>query len=202
MKKWGLIFLLVGGVIVGLSLFFNAALFNAAKNPATRTTEESSTAKESSSVTTSAQQPSARQDSPADGSVVLPSGINSNPSSTSPASLADQAGIAAPAAAAPENIPPAIVVENVRRAIRQYGEMFGGNPVGTNPEITAQLNGGNPKQINFIQQDAGMRVNEKGELVDAWDTPLFFHQISGTETEIHSAGPDKIMWTQDDLVTR
>jgi hypothetical protein len=191
MRKWGLIFLLVCGVIVGLSLFFNTA-----KNPATRTVEESS------SVTSSAQQPSARQDGSAEGSVVLPPGINSNTSPGSPATLADRAGIAAPAMATAENIPPAIVVENVSRAIRQYGEMFGGNPVGTNPEITAQLNGGNPKQINFIQPDAGMRINEKGELVDAWNTPFFFHQISGTETEIHSAGPDKIMWTPDDLVTR
>ncbi len=47
-----------------------------------------------------------------------------------------------------------------------------------------------------------MRINEKGELVDAWNTPFFFHQISGTEMEIHSAGPDKIMWTQDDLVIK
>ena len=196
MKKWGFILLLACAVIAGLYLFFNAA-----KNPATRTGEEASS--EASSVTSPAQQPSARQDGSAEGSVVLPSGINSNSSPASPANLADRAGIAAPATTtAEENIPPAIVVENVSRAIRQYGEMFGGNPVGTNPEITAQLNGGNPKQINFIQPDAGMRINEKGELVDAWNTPFFFHQISGTETEIHSAGPDKIMWTQDDLVTR
>jgi hypothetical protein len=200
MKKWGFILLLVCAVIAGLYLFFNAA-----KNPATRTVEEFSS--ESSSVTSPAQQPSTRQDGSAEGSVVLPSGFNSNssPSPASPVNLADRAGIVAPATATAEekeNIPPAIVVENVSRAIRQYGEMFGGNPVGTNPEITAQLNGGNPKQINFIQPDAGMRINEKGELVDAWNTPFFFHQISGTETEIHSAGPDKIMWTQDDLVTR
>jgi len=38
-------------------------------------------------------------------------------------------------------------------------------------------------------------------LVDAWGTPFFFHQLSGHEMEIHSAGPDKIMWTADDLVT-
>jgi hypothetical protein len=194
MKKWGFALLFVCVAIAGLDIFFNAA-----KNPVTRTAEESS------SVTSSMQQPSARQDGSAEGSVVLPSGINSNPSPSpaSPVILADRAGIAAPATAtAEENIPPAIIVENVSRAIRQYGEMFGGNPVGTNPEITAQLNGGNPKQINFIQPEAGMRINEKGELVDAWNTPFFFHQISGTETEIHSAGPDKIMWTQDDLVTR
>jgi hypothetical protein len=188
MKKWNLVLLLVCTVIVGSYLFFNPA-----KYPLPTTTEESSSA------ASSVQQSSTRQNSPADGPVDLPSGISSN---SSPANLADQVGIAAPAAGTAENIPPAIVVENVSRAIRQYGTMFAGNPVGTNPEITAELNGGNPKHINFIQPDAGMRINEKGELVDVWNTPLFFHQISGTETEIHSAGPDKIMWTSDDLVAR
>lgn len=80
--------------------------------------------------------------------------------------------------------------------------MFGGNPVGTNPEITAALNGNNPKGANFIQPDAGMRINAKGELVDPWGTPYFFHQLSGTEMEIHSAGPDRVMWTADDLVVK
>ena len=47
-----------------------------------------------------------------------------------------------------------------------------------------------------------MRVNENGEMVDPWGTPYFFHQLSGHEMEIHSAGPDKIMWTFDDLVAR
>jgi hypothetical protein len=98
-------------------------------------------------------------------------------------------------------IPPSIVLENMSRAVRQYGAMFGGNPVGTNPEITSQLGGNNPKHINFIDAAAGMRVNENGELVDPWGTPYFFHQLSGTDMEIHSAGPDKIMWTADDLVT-
>jgi hypothetical protein len=186
MKKWGFILLFVCTAVAGLYLFFNPA-----KNP------HPATAEESASVTSST-----RQNNPAEGAVVLPSTINSNPSPASPANLADRAGIAPPAAATVENIPPAIFVENVSRAIRQYGAMFGGNPVGTNPEITAQLNGGNPKHINFVQPDAGMRINEKGELVDVWNTPLFFHQVSGTETEIHSAGPDRIMWTPDDLVAR
>jgi len=93
-------------------------------------------------------------------------------------------------------------VQNVRHAITEYGAMFGGNPVGNNPEITAALAGNNPKQINFIKPEAGLRVNESGELVDAWGTPLFFHQLSGTDTEVRSAGPDRKMWTPDDLVTR
>ena len=100
------------------------------------------------------------------------------------------------------NFAPATVLENVRHAVRQYGEMFGGNPVGTNPEITSQLNGNNPKHINFLNTEAGMRVNEYGELVDSWGTPFFFHQLSSMDMEIHSAGPDRIMWTMDDLVTK
>lgn len=99
-------------------------------------------------------------------------------------------------------VTPGIVLENVSRAIRQYGAMFGGNPVGTNREITSQLSGNNPKHINFINAEAGMRVNAGGELIDPWGTPYFFHQISGTEMEIHSAGPDRVMWTSDDLVSR
>jgi hypothetical protein len=99
-------------------------------------------------------------------------------------------------------LPPDIVLRNVRRAVHQYGEMFGGNPVGTNPEITAQLRGDNPRHINFINADTGARIDAGGELVDTWGTPYFFHQISGTEMEIHSAGPDKIMWTSDDLVVK
>jgi hypothetical protein len=98
------------------------------------------------------------------------------------------------------NFEPATVMQNMGRAIRQYGEMFGGNPVGDNQEITAELNGKNPKHINFISTDAGMRIDENGELVDPWGTPYFFHQLSGADTEIHSAGPDRIMWTEDDIV--
>ena len=87
-------------------------------------------------------------------------------------------------------------------AVHNYNSAFGENPVGTNPEITAALMGKNPKDINFITPDSGLRVNENGEMVDAYGTPFFFHQLSGTEMEIHSAGPDRILWTFDDLVAR
>ena len=56
--------------------------------------------------------------------------------------------------------------------------------------------------MNFLNADDGLRVNADGELVDPWGTPYFFHQLSGTEMEIHSAGPDKKMWTDDDLVAK
>jgi hypothetical protein len=101
----------------------------------------------------------------------------------------------------PTNLPPATVLENMRRTIRQFGDMFGGNPVGTNPEITRALAGDNPKHINFLKAD-GNRVNGQGELIDPWGTPYFFHQLSGSEMEVRSAGPDRRMYTSDDLVTK
>ncbi len=121
-----------------------------------------------------------------------------------PPNPAANAGAVQPGTTAvpPPDIPPEIVLQNVRHAITQYGAMFGGNPVGTNPEITAALAGDNSKGINFIKPEAGMRINDHGELVDHWDTPLFFHQLSGSDTEVRSAGPDRKMWTPDDLVTR
>jgi hypothetical protein len=124
-----------------------------------------------------------------------------------PGSLRSPANTSATPAGQPSsllftNFSPVIVLENISRAIRQYGEMFGGNPVGDNAEISRALNGNNPKHINFIKAEAGMRLNENGELVDPWGTPYFFHQLSGTDMEIHSAGPDKIMWTSDDLVIK
>jgi hypothetical protein len=112
--------------------------------------------------------------------------------------------LATPLSSEPDftNPPPAAVIENMRGAFRDYAARFGGNPVGTNPEITRALNGGNPKQITFIHSEDGLRINERGELIDPWGTPFFFHQLSAREMEIHSAGPDHMMWTADDLVTK
>ena len=107
--------------------------------------------------------------------------------------------------AGPEPAPgltPAIVMENMRMAFRQYSSRFGGNPVGTNPEITRSLNGLNPGHVVFLKPEDGLRMNDRGELIDNWGTPFFFHQLSHDLMEIHSAGPDHKMWTADDLVIK
>ena len=124
------------------------------------------------------------------------------PAANPPGDLSARAGIVAPAVAdtnAPQT--PSAILESMRRVIRSYNTEFGENPVGNNAEITAALMGNNPRHLNFIQPDTGLHVNGNGELVDAWGTPFFFHQLSGQDMEIHSAGPDRIMWTSDDLVT-
>jgi len=90
----------------------------------------------------------------------------------------------------------------MRTVFRQYCARLGGNPVGNNAEITAALNGGNPRKVVFINPEDGLRINYRGELVDNWGTPFFFHQISRTEMEIRSAGPDRKMWTADDLAIK
>ncbi len=140
--------------------------------------------------------------------VATSSAVSNTPalsSSQSPAEApvpAPQAGELKPDPTASTEVGPQTALQNVRHAVHQYGEMFGGNPVGTNPEITSQLTGDNPKHINFLNPEPGMHINGSGELVDAWGTPYFFHQISGSEMEVHSAGPDKVMWTSDDLVVK
>jgi hypothetical protein len=116
--------------------------------------------------------------------------------------LAVKAGEMAPPPPMATNVPPEIILQNARRAIVQYAQVYGGNPVGTNPEITASLMGENPRHINFITPDSGLVVNDKGEMLDGYGTPLFFHQISGHDTEIRSAGMDRKMWTFDDLVLK
>lgn len=97
---------------------------------------------------------------------------------------------------------PAIVLENMRSVFRQYQLRFHENPVGDNAEIARALTGGNPKQVVFLQPEDGMRLNARGELIDNWGTPFFFHQLSRSEMEIRSAGPDSRMWTSDDLVMK
>jgi len=101
-----------------------------------------------------------------------------------------------------KDVPPSAAVQIIRRSVHQFDQMFGGGPVGNNSEITAQLSGQNPKQINFLSGQDGVRINQNGELVDAWGTPYFFHQLSGSDMEVRSAGPDRKMWTPDDVLTR
>ena len=91
--------------------------------------------------------------------------------------------------------------ESVALNIRQYRLRFGGNPVGTNAEIVKELDGGNPKAARYLPTEL-KRLNEKGELVDTWGMPYFFHQLSAEEMETRSAGPDKILWTTDDVVSK
>lgn len=97
--------------------------------------------------------------------------------------------------AAPDDI--AEDLSAVDAAIRNFQTVHGENPVGSNAEITGALLGNNLKQIK-LELPAGSQLNGQGEMCDRWGTPYFFHQVSKTEMEIRSAGPDRTMWTGDD----
>lgn len=73
------------------------------------------------------------------------------------------------------------------------------NPTGNNAEITAILTGKNTFRLALIPP-AHPAINAQGELCDRWGRPFFFHQVSGTNMEIRSAGPDRKMWTDDDAL--
>jgi len=74
-----------------------------------------------------------------------------------------------------------------------------GNPVGSNAEITATLAGRNRLRLALIPPNHPA-INSDGELCDRWGTPFFFHAESATRMEVRSAGPDRRMWTVDDVV--
>lgn len=86
----------------------------------------------------------------------------------------------------------------MQATLRDYAFAFDGNPVGTNADITKSLLGDNPKRMRFAIPE-GTTVNKNGELCDRWGTPFFFHQLAKDKMEIRSAGPDRAMWTDDDI---
>jgi hypothetical protein len=89
-------------------------------------------------------------------------------------------------------------IEEVQLALRDFRTGLGGNPVGSNAEITKALLGDNLKQIK-IPVPAGSHLNQNSEMCDRLGTPYFFHQVSGARMEIRSAGADRQMWTADDV---
>ena len=119
-----------------------------------------------------------------------------------------------PAAVAPPE-PPSPIAESlnaaggdIRRDLGLINDVFTtwrtnfpgrGNPVGENREITAVLTGDNTLRYRFIRHDHPA-INAQGELCDRWGTPFRFHQISGDDMEIRSAGPDRRFGTADDAV--
>lgn len=91
-------------------------------------------------------------------------------------------------------------LDELSLSLRDYRTQMAQNPIGNNAEITKALMGGNPRNAQLAPP--GARMNGKGEMVDRWGTAYFFHQMSATSMEIHSAGPDRQLGTDDDIVHR
>jgi hypothetical protein len=72
-------------------------------------------------------------------------------------------------------------------------------PLSTNAEITQALTGKNILGEVFIPSDHAS-ISAAGELLDAWQTPYFFHALGADSWEVVSAGPDRIQFNADDLI--
>lgn len=66
-----------------------------------------------------------------------------------------------------------------------------------NADVAATFRGENKIALQALPKDHRV-FNSEGLLVDRWSTPLFIHLQSADTVGIYSAGPDKILGTEDD----
>jgi hypothetical protein len=69
---------------------------------------------------------------------------------------------------------------------------------GLNEEIVRRMRGDNDMKL-AVFPDSHPSLNARGQLLDRWGTPYYFHPVSHAEIEIRSAGPDGKLWTNDDI---
>ena len=82
-------------------------------------------------------------------------------------------------------------VEDLFTALQKYKERVGSYPTGGNIEVSKALQGANAKNVIIIVGSSRKNnVNDKGEIVDPWGTPLRIY-FSDTGVLIRSAGPNR-----------
>jgi type II secretory pathway pseudopilin PulG len=86
----------------------------------------------------------------------------------------------------------------VIQGLQQYKEFVGSYPAGTNNlDIVRTLQGRTDKKVRILSVQKS-DLNEKGEMLDPWGTPLMFF-FSGNTVLIRSAGPNKA-WEDSSII--
>jgi hypothetical protein len=80
-------------------------------------------------------------------------------------------------------------VENLFAGLQQYKENVGSYPIGSNSEIIKTLQGNNPKKL-IILVSRKAELNDKGEILDPWGTPLRIY-FSDAGVLVRSAGANR-----------
>jgi hypothetical protein len=88
-------------------------------------------------------------------------------------------------------------IQALNQVLYVYRQGFGGNPTGQNEDIVAAILGENEKRTALLPKDCP--AIQDGKLVDEWGTPYWFHPITAKVMEIRSAGPDRDLFTNDDV---
>jgi len=82
-------------------------------------------------------------------------------------------------------------VEDLFTALQKYKEKVGSYPTGGNLEVSKALQGANNKNVIIIVGSSKKNsLNDKGEIVDPWGTPLRIY-FSDNGVLIRSAGPNR-----------
>jgi hypothetical protein len=79
--------------------------------------------------------------------------------------------------------------DNLFYALQQYHERMGVYPSGGNADIAKALSGNNSRSL-IILVGRHQDLNDKGEFVDPWGTPLRIY-FAGDSILIRCAGPNK-----------
>ena len=90
------------------------------------------------------------------------------------------------------------------RALDNFSLLVKGDdplPLGANEDIADALRGKNKAHLRFLPDDSPV-FDKQGRIIDRWGTPLYFHASARDRLEIRSGGPDRQMWTADDLHRR
>lgn len=98
-------------------------------------------------------------------------------------------------------LPPIDDLRRIHRVVSGYFSIVkdhSRHPIGGNADLAAVLRGENAHQQAFIPPDHRV-FGADGRLVDRWGSPLFVHPLAARAIELRSAGPDRRLFTPDDL---
>jgi len=90
------------------------------------------------------------------------------------------------------------LVQNFQLSVKTFSVV---PPLGFNDEITRALTGRNPLELAFIPSTHAA-INARGEFCDRWGTPYSFHPMAADRIDARSAGPDKRLFTADDVLSQ
>ncbi len=93
-------------------------------------------------------------------------------------------------------------VDVLHTLLRQYLRRLGhreGLPIGNDTDLAKVLGGQNPMKYATLPPSHPALASD-GRLRDRWGSPYFVHPIAEQTFEIRSAGPDRQLFTSDDLI--
>jgi hypothetical protein len=141
---------------------------------------------------------------PINGVIQIADMLGLPPASAKPSATGSNTALQNPSAAGSDPLPKNETnfddVQSVTTLLEEFRRAFGAMPTGElNDEIVRRLQGENPRGIAVLPKTHPAIVN--GELIDRYGTPYRFHPESAWDMQVRSAGPDKRMWTSDDIIS-